>query len=172
MTHQNADQHAQWVESMVAQFEGRLLRYAAQIVGDVETGRDVVQETFLKLCRENREKLAGREAEWLYTVCRNRAFDICRKEKRMHSITDEQSASQASREEPQATAAERQDTAQYVYRLVDGLSDNQREVIRLKFQDGLSYKEISRITSLSVSNVGYLIHTAIRSLRNQLELEA
>jgi RNA polymerase sigma-70 factor (ECF subfamily) len=43
--------------------------------------------------------------------------------------------------------------------------------VRLKFQAGLSYREISRVTELSVSNVGYLIHTAIRTLRRQLHVD-
>ena len=42
---------------------------------------------------------------------------------------------------------------------------NQREVIRLKFQNGFSYQEISRISGHSVSNVGYLIHAGIKTLR-------
>jgi RNA polymerase sigma-70 factor (ECF subfamily) len=45
------------------------------------------------------------------------------------------------------------------------LPSNQQECIRLKFQQGLSYQEISRITNLSVTNVGYLIHMGIKSLR-------
>ena len=45
---------------------------------------------------------------------------------------------------------------------------NQQEVIRLKFQDDLSYREISRITTLSVSNVGFLIHTGIKTLRQRV----
>jgi len=40
-------------------------------------------------------------------------------------------------------------------------------VIRLKFQNGFSYKEISRITELSASNVGFLIHTAVQRLRRE-----
>jgi len=39
----------------------------------------------------------------------------------------------------------------------------------LKFQNGLSYREISRITNLSVSNVGVLIHTAIKTMRRQFQ---
>jgi RNA polymerase sigma-70 factor (ECF subfamily) len=54
---------------------------------------------------------------------------------------------------------------------VDGLPDNQQEVVRLKFQNGLSYREISCITKLSVSNVGYLIHTAIQKIRAELQVE-
>ena len=162
--------HRDWVQSAVQQYEGRLLRYAAQITHDVDRARDVVQDTFLALCRENPDVVEGHLAEWLYTVCRNRALDVQRKEKRMQTITAEQTAAQASQEAGQAAVAERNDSAAQILRLVERLSANQREVVRLKFQNGLSYKEISRITELSVTNVGYLIHTAIQKLRQQVEL--
>ena len=51
--------------------------------------------------------------------------------------------------------------------MLAGLPDNQQEVVRLKFQDGLSYKEIAGVTGLTVSNVGFLIHTAIHTLRRE-----
>ena len=53
-----------------------------------------------------------------------------------------------------------------VLRLIDQLPHNQQEVVRLKFQNGFSYQEISRITSLSVTNVGFILHTAIKALRH------
>jgi RNA polymerase sigma-70 factor (ECF subfamily) len=40
--------------------------------------------------------------------------------------------------------------------------------LRLRFQDELSYKEISAVTRHSVSNVGFLIHVGIRRLRDRL----
>ena len=49
--------------------------------------------------------------------------------------------------------------------------ENQREVVRLKFQAGLSYAEISRVTGHSVSNVGFLLHTALKTLRRQMQRE-
>ena len=52
--------------------------------------------------------------------------------------------------------------------LLEVLAVNQREVIRLKFQNGFSYQEISRISGHSVSNVGYLIHAGVKALRLQL----
>ena len=48
------------------------------------------------------------------------------------------------------------------------LPDNQQECIRLKFQHGMSYKQISQITSLTVTNVGFLIHTGLKSVRREL----
>ncbi len=56
-----------------------------------------------------------------------------------------------------------------VVRLVGGLPETQREVVLLKFQNGLSYKEIARVTQHSVSNVGYLLHTAIKTLRKRVQ---
>ena len=47
----------------------------------------------------------------------------------------------------------------------------EQEVIRLKIEHSLSYKEIAGITKLSVSNVGYLIHTAVQKLRQQLRVD-
>ena len=62
-------------------------------------------------------------------------------------------------------AMERKERFEEVLRFLERLPENQREVIRLKFQGDLSYKEISEVTGLSVSNVGFLIHTGIKRLR-------
>ena len=65
-------------------------------------------------------------------------------------------------------AAERHELGRRVVNLLETLPPNQREVLRLKFQNGFSYQEISRISGHSVSNVGYLIHAGIKTLRGQL----
>ena len=43
-----------WMQGVLAEYEGPLTRYAARITGDAELARDVVQEVFLRLCREAR----------------------------------------------------------------------------------------------------------------------
>ena len=62
---------------------------------------------------------------------------------------------------------EQAETHAAVLKLINRLPPNQQEVVRLKFQNGFSYKEISRITALSVTNVGFLIHTAVTRLRRE-----
>jgi RNA polymerase sigma-70 factor (ECF subfamily) len=54
---------------------------------------------------------------------------------------------------------------------MERLPENQREALRLKFQHGLSYKEIGRVTEESVGNVGWLIHTGLKKLREGLGSE-
>ena len=148
--------------------ERPLIRYAKWLLGDLESARDVVQETFLRLCREDPAKLEGRLAPWLFTVCRNLAVDARRKTARMASLENDEQFPVA------CDLDERHDARQALARIRDTLAKlpaNQREVVYLKFQCDLSYREISEITALSVSNVGFLLHTAVRAIRSHLSAE-
>lgn len=63
---------------------------------------------------------------------------------------------------------ENKEAVSEIFRLVQTLPKNQREVVYLKFQCDLSYKEISEVTKLSVTNVGFLLHTALKEIRKQV----
>ena len=154
------------VESAQRDFEGPLTGYAASLLGgDWERARDVVQDTFIKLYRQEPGKVQGHMKSWLYTVCRNRSIDVLRKENPMHTSGGEAFETLNDERPDPAAAAVQQERHIEVLKFVDRLPENQREVIRLKFQSDLSYKEISDITDLSVSNVGFLIHAGIKRLR-------
>ncbi len=157
-----------WVREAVGRFESPLTLYATRFLGDAERARDVVQETFLRLCVQDRTEVEPHLAEWLFTVCRNRALDLLRKERRMTRLSEDQMQLRPSPDPAPPDLAERRDEAERVLGLMETLPASQREVIRLKFQNGFSYREISRISGHSVSNVGYLIHTGLKSLRSQL----
>jgi len=161
-------EHARWVRDAVGRYERQLTQYAAHITGDPERARDVVQDAFLRLCDQDAATVGSHLAEWLYTVCRNLAIDVKRKEKRMRLMSDEQAESFVSDDAPPTESVEVEDAMSSVLRAIGGLPTNQQECIRLKFQHGLSYKQISQVTDLSVTNVGFLIHTGLKTLRKQL----
>ncbi|MBX3465363.1 MAG: sigma-70 family RNA polymerase sigma factor [Planctomycetes bacterium] len=150
-----------WIHDVLERWEGPLLRYTRSITGDLETARDVVQDAFLRLCAQPRERVEARVAEWLFTVCRHRALDLRRKEGRMTELPPATLAAAASAEPAPTAVAEGRD----LLALVDGLPPGQAEVVRLRFQEGLSYKEIAAVTGHSVGNVGFLLHTALKGLR-------
>lgn len=151
----------------VAEQQAPLTRYAARLLGDPDRARDVVQDTFVKLMAQAPEAVEGHVVEWLFTVCRHRALDVLRKEGRMKRF-DEGQLERVSAAEPRpGRALEHAETQAAILQLIHRLPPNQQEVVRLKFQNGFSYKEISRITALSVSNVGFLIHTAVSRLRTE-----
>ena len=164
-THEDA---GNFVQTAVAEYQAPLIRYAARLVGDPDRARDVVQDTFVKLMAQPPAAVDGHVAEWLFTVCRNRALDVLRKEGRMKPFAEGQAERVAAEEPRPGRALEADELRAAVLRLVDRLPTNQQEVIRLKFQNGFSYKEISRITTLSISHVGVLIHNAVLRLRAEL----
>lgn len=51
---------------------------------------------------------------------------------------------------------------------LESLTDKQQEVIRLKFQGGLSYQEIAEVMEITANHVGVLIHTALKTIREKL----
>ena len=163
----------EWIQEILLQHEGPLLRYAIRMCGDLETARDVVQETFLKLCKQERQSIEDHLVKWLFTVCRNRIFEIHRKEKKMRPLEDWELENESSKSATPAGTAVLNDDVSTLNELMETLPLREQEVLRLKFQNGLSYKEISEITDLSVSHVGVLLHATIKKLRsrfNQHEL--
>ncbi len=159
-----------YVSRAVATHEAGLLRFATRLLGDAHRARDVVQDVFVRLLAAPRAEVETHLSEWLFTVCRHRAVDVLRKEGRMSPFDEAVMADRGPgalvADEPRpGRALEAAETRAALLGLIDRLPANQREVVRLKFQTGFSYKEISRITELSVSNVGFLIHTAVNRLR-------
>jgi len=161
------DDMQSWLHTAVQQNQSALTRYATRLLGDADRARDVVQDTFVRLLAQPRAELDGHVVEWLFTVCRHRALDVVRKEGRMTPFAEGQAEAVAAPEPLPDRALERAETHASLLAFIDRLPSNQQEVIRLKFQQGFSYKEISRITELSVSNVGFLIHTAVNRLRRE-----
>lgn len=157
-----------WVRAAMARYEGPLIRYAQRFTGDLESARDVVQDTFLKLCTADHVQVTDHLAPWLYRVCRNRALDVRKKEARMQPLSDERAAIEAGPDPGPAAHAAGQETAALLRAVINGLPDKQQEVFRLKFQDQMSYKEISDVTGFSLNNVRYLIHTALKQVRTEL----
>ena len=166
--HDARDEHRRWVRSALADHERALVNYAARITGDLERARDVVQETFLRLCRQEGAELEGRVREWLFTVCRNLALDVRAKESRMSAIGEMGADRVAAREAEPGFALEQGDAVSAVMRAIGVLPASQQEVLVLKFRHGLAYKEIAQATGHSVGNVGYLIHHGVRALRAKL----
>src|SRR5687767_15842276 len=77
--------HSQWVVEALELHERSLIRYAKWLLGDLDAARDVVQETFLRLCREDPARVEGHVAPWLFTVCRNLALDARKQAARMET---------------------------------------------------------------------------------------
>jgi RNA polymerase sigma factor (sigma-70 family) len=154
-------------EQILHRFEIPLLQYARRITGDREQARDVVQETFIKFQRNGALRREDEPATWLFTVCRNAALNICRKERRMMHL-DEQLIEARESEQPMPfNQLEQKEAAGFLLRIVATLPPRQQEIIQLKFQNDLSYQQIAKIMQTTANNVGVLLHTALKTLRQR-----
>jgi RNA polymerase sigma factor (sigma-70 family) len=157
-----------FIMQAVADFESPLIGYAMSILHDLDLARDVVQDTFIRLCQQDLITVEDRLKPWLFTVCRNRSLDLVRKHRRCQSLEDSPWQKVADSGLLPDEQAQQQEQQTRLMSYMDRLTANQREVILLKFQHDLSYLEIQKITGLTSSNIGFLIHTGLRRLREIL----
>jgi RNA polymerase sigma-70 factor (ECF subfamily) len=86
----------------------------------------------------------------------------------MDSLQEGQADSVQSRDpEPSAVAAGNE-TYGMVLEAVSTLPENQQEAFRLKFQDEMTYREISQVMGISLGMVSRLVAAALSDLREQL----
>lgn len=161
--------HHVWVRETIKQYQSRLLNYAMRITHDTHRAHDAVQETFIKLCNEDQDEMQGHLTEWLYKVCRNKSIDICRREKRMKTIIDiTNEPDQLDLNTPEQIAGQNDENS-FIMKLVSQLPAREKEILELKFHEGLSYRQISNITGHSKAHIGHLIHQSLNSLKLQLK---
>lgn len=155
------------LQTVLRRYERPLLQFATRITGDRERARDVVQETFVKFQRNGAPSQGAEVATWLFTVCRNGALNVCRKEKRMLFLDEELMEAKPSEQPLPNEQLEQKEAAGFLMKIVATLPPRQQEVIQLKFQNDLSYEQIAEITKTNPNNVGVLIHTALKTLRHR-----
>ena len=155
------------LSALVDRYERPLLAYASRMLnGDESEAQDAVQETFLRLCREDPNKIRSRVAAWLFSVCRSRVIDMLRTKKPMPVDQAVQAMPDTAPSAPDvASDAEEQSQLKAA---VEDLTPKQQEVLRLRMQGGLSYREIAEVTGLTVTNVGFHLHAAVKSLHGRL----
>lgn len=144
--------------------ESPLLRYAHGLVGHRETAEDLVQDAFLKL-HAHWEDVANPRA-WLFRSIRNLALNHLRDHKRETAI-DASHDWESDSPDPDQTLG-RQEAIGTLQLLVAELDPADRDLITLKYQENLKYDQISQRTGLTVGNVGYKLHHALKNLADSL----
>ena len=150
------------------QQETPLLRYAMKLVGNEEVAQDLVQEAFMRI--HSRFATIRHHRAWLYRTVHNLAINHFRAESRIvpfQDLADESRQPSDPQPQPDEQVA-RLEAADITRLFLQDLDDRSRNLVRLKYEEDLSYKEMSACTGISVSNVGYLLHHALKNLATEL----
>jgi RNA polymerase sigma factor (sigma-70 family) len=160
------------IEELFGALESPLLSYALRLAGDLGVAEDIVQEAFMRLHAQFDEVREPRR--WLYRTVHNLALNHRRQAGKLVSLNlpagpgappaDDTADPQPLPDEQIA----RWEGIGLVRLSLETLDDSSRELIRLKFNEELSYKEISTRTGLSIGHVGYLLHHALKAVADEL----
>ncbi len=159
------------IQEALKLYEKPLIHFASQYVKSRHLAQDVVQDSFLKLCQADWDKVKKNVKAWLYTVCRNRSLEIIRKEKKMIDLETSTVEQRPDRQKSPDSALEQADAFGQAMCFLKTLNEKEQELIKLKYQQQLSYKEISTITGNTVSNVGFILHSALKKLRFKINCQ-
>jgi RNA polymerase sigma-70 factor (ECF subfamily) len=160
------------IEELFAALESPLLSYAQRLIGDRSLAEDMVQDAFMKLHAQFERVRQPRR--WLYRTVHNQTLNHRRQADKMVPFdvpAEEGAHAAADTTDPQPLPDEqiaRWEGIGLVRLSLETLDDRGRELIRLKFNEGLSYKEISTRTGLKVGYVGYLLHHALKAITDEL----
>jgi RNA polymerase sigma-70 factor (ECF subfamily) len=165
---------AETIAGLFEALESPLLGYALRLSGQRAVAEDLVQEAFMRLYAQFDEVRQPRQ--WLYRTVHNLALNQRRQAGKLVPL-DPPAGASAGTEAEAETADPLPLPDEQIARLegiglvrlsLETLDERAREVIKLKFNDGLSYKEISGCTGLSVSHVGYLLHHSLKAIADEL----
>lgn len=158
------------LEVAVERYQSALLRYAARVLNNGDAAQDVVQEAFIRLhahwdqVRERGIPFRG----WLFRTTHNAAVDYIRKESRRRLLHHRQSIQMDHPVSGPEHGSRQSEQQALLLQHLSVLKPKEREVLVLRVQEEMSYKEIAAVIQRSEGYVGTLIHSATKKLSQRL----
>lgn len=152
-----------------ARLQPAVYRYVYYRVGDAATAEDLTGEVFVRLV-EKIERFTPRGRPlmaWLYTIARNLVVDFYRQVGQSPSVPLDQQPVADTVDLEEAVA--RRLSQQRLVAALAHLTEEQRQVVLLKFIEGLDNETVARMLGRSVNAVKALQHRALAGLRRILE---
>lgn len=144
----------------------RIFNYFRYRVGDDAVAEDLTSTTFEKAWRgrESYRRDTAMFSTWLFAIARNVAIDHFRRSGR--ELPLEHAADVPTGTTPEHDVL-RQGDLERLATLLAELGERERELLAFKFGAELTNREIAKVTKLSESNVGTILHRAVTTLRSR-----
>lgn len=163
------------IEELFGALESPLLSYALRLVGDLAQAEDIVQDAFMKLHAQFAEVREPRR--WLYRSVHNLALNHRRQSGKIVALPGQSGDGVGTTGSERETADTQPLPDEQIIRCegiglvrlsLSALDERSREIVRLKFDEELSYRQIAERTALTTGHVGYLLHHALKALAVEL----
>jgi len=160
------------LESLFTRYAQPLYSFLWRLTGDQALAEDLLQEVFIRLVN-----YAGKPPlyfrAWLYTVARNLAYSSFRAHGREQAhraysgANNDEALKDTTQDLPEKVILSR-DNEERIRQSLERLPDEQREVVLLRYYQGLSLEEIATVVEVSLGTVKSRLYRALRRLRGML----
>ena len=159
------------IEELFAALESLLLAYALRYTGDRALAEEVVQEAFMRL--HTQFDSVEKPRPWLYRTVHNLALNQRRTAGRTVSLEPADGERESATDPADSALLPDEQIIQLeaiglVRISLAALDPRSRELVRLKFTEELSYKDIAARTGLTTGNVGFILHQALKTIASEL----
>ena len=165
-------------EELYKLYYQKIFALARMTVKNEADAEDILQQTFISAW-QNIGKLADVEAfnTWLQRICLNYCYSLLRKRRSEFSAFEETMTDDQESEDAELASdmmlpdvyAEKADLKERLGRIIDELSDVQRQTLTLYYFSGLSVEEISRVMEVSEGTVKSRLFLARKAIRTEIE---
>jgi RNA polymerase sigma factor (sigma-70 family) len=160
-------------EVLLTRHKDRLYNYIFGITHDSDLADDVFQDTFIKAIttiRQHRYTEVGRFFPWLTRIAHNIVYDNYRREKNENTIsTDENETidllNNAKLYDDTFDSLTYESALVNMMKLIDLLPENQQRIVRMRFVNDMSFKEIAKIEEISINTALGRMRYAVLNLR-------
>jgi RNA polymerase sigma-70 factor (ECF subfamily) len=165
------------ISQLIELRRNKVFDYVLMMVKDGDIADDIVQETFIKVVRfidERRYTDNGRFLSWVMRIAHNQVIDYFRQNKHENKITESDAGfdllgtvkfSNKTIEDDIVADQIKED----VRRLIEHLPDEQREVVKMRYYEDLSFKEIADQTGVSINTALGRMRYALINLRKMIK---
>jgi RNA polymerase sigma-70 factor (ECF subfamily) len=161
------------ISQLLERHTRRLRDYIRMLVKDNDVAEDLTQEVLIKVVKvvdEGRYVDKGRFLPWLLRIAHNKVLDYFRAQKQVRTVSESSAGfdilgsknfAEPSIEEQMIS----EQCAEEIRALVDELPEEQRDVVRMRYYEGLSFKEIAEQTGVSINTALGRMRYALINMR-------
>ena len=169
--------HREAVSQLLERHTRRVRDYVRMLVKDNDVADDLTQEVLIKVVKvldEGRYTDKGRFLPWMLRIAHNRVLDYFRANKQVKTVTESSAGFDilGSRNLAEPSIEDQlvsEQQAEEVRALIELLPEEQREVVKMRYYDGLSFKEIAEHTGVSINTALGRMRYALINMRQMIK---
>lgn len=163
---QAAEGNVQAFGEIYKSYLDRIYRYVYYRINDKMTAEDITEDVFIKAWKAIKT-CKGKEktfSSWLYRIAHNHLINTLRNSSRITSLRSQPAVEFIDSKQEIDTAIDHKE----LIKVISNLPENQRQVVILKFIEGLDNQEISRITGKKEGAIRISQMRALATIREKL----